>query len=92
MKQYVALLRGINVGGRNIIEMIELKACFEKMGFGDVAAQSKLSQVIKLPIYQDMTIRNWNTTTKLLALMQARSSLLKNAQSAIIKPTLNLSV
>ena len=30
------------------------------------AAQSQLSRVISLPIYQSMTIRNWNTTTKLL--------------------------
>ncbi len=37
--RYVALLRGINVGGNNIT---------------------------KLPIYKQMTIRNWNTTTKLL--------------------------
>ncbi len=35
--QYVALLRGINVGGKNIIKMADLKACFEKMGFADVA-------------------------------------------------------
>ena len=36
------------------------------------AAQSQLSRIISLPIYQSMTIRNWNTTTKLLALMDAR--------------------
>ncbi|MGD0710922.1 MAG: DUF1697 domain-containing protein [Bacteroidales bacterium] len=35
--QYLALLRGINVGGNNIIKMTELKACFETMGFTDVA-------------------------------------------------------
>lgn len=33
------------------------------------AAQSHLPKIMKLPVYQDMTIRNWNTTTKLLALM-----------------------
>jgi len=33
------------------------------------ASQSRLTRVIGLPIYQRMTIRNWNTTTKLLALM-----------------------
>ena len=37
------------------------------------ASQSHLTRIIGLPIYQDMTIRNWNTTTKLLALMDARS-------------------
>ena len=178
--QYLALLRGINVGGNNIIKMADLKACFEKMGFTDVitfiqsgnilfktaekdkvklttkientlserfgyksrmvtvtykelkkvveaapkgfgkdldkfrcdviflkepltpkeamknvskkvgvddahagefvlyfsrliskASQSHLTKIIKLPMYQNMTIRNWNTTTKLLALMKA---------------------
>jgi uncharacterized protein (DUF1697 family) len=33
----VALLRGINVGGRNLIKMPALRACFEANGFGDVA-------------------------------------------------------
>ena len=178
MSRYVALLRGINVGGKNLIKMTALKACFEKHGFEDVvtyiqsgnvlfssrepgrkltlvieevlgatfayqasvvlrsrkqmqeiveraprgfgtqpakyrydviflmepltaataiqsvllkpgvdqahagkgvlyfsrlaskAAQSRLSKVMSLPIYKSMTIRNWNTTTKLLQLMQ----------------------
>lgn len=177
--QYLALLRGINVGGKNIIKMMDLKACFESLGFSDVvtyiqsgnvlfksaekdkakltnrvekelskqfdypsrlvivthkelkeivhnaprgfgaepdkfrydviflkepltpkealksvstkegvdatyagehilyfsrliskATQSRLTRIISLPIYQSMTIRNWNTTTKLLALME----------------------
>ena len=177
--QYLALLRGINVGGNNIIKMADLKACFERLGFTGVATyiqsgnilfksaekdklklthkiekalserfryksrmvvvthkeirrivdgapkgfgkdldqyrcdviflkepliardamknvstkdgvdqaymgkhvlyfsrliskatQSHLSKIIALPMYQNMTIRNWNTTTKLLALME----------------------
>jgi uncharacterized protein (DUF1697 family) len=36
MTLYVALVRGINVGGKNIIRMTELKACFEKLGFQNV--------------------------------------------------------
>ena len=36
------------------------------------ASQSHLPRIIALPIYQAMTIRNWNTTSKLLALMDAR--------------------
>jgi uncharacterized protein (DUF1697 family) len=180
MKKYVALLRGINVGGKNLIRMTELKACFESLGLEDVvtyiqsgnvvfssaesgvakltdrielslsktfnyksrlvlrsrtqmkaivakapkgfgtdpakyrydviflkkpltaaramksvttkegvdeayagtgvlyfsrlisrASQSYLARIIGLPVYQDMTIRNWNTTTKLLELMEA---------------------
>lgn len=176
---YLALLRGINVGGNNLIKMADLKVCFEDMGFTDVvtyiqsgnvlfqaasqnpdilttkietalskkfnskirvvavshkelqdvvknaprgfgknpaiyrydviflkkplttdevlksvtikegvdqvyggkdvvffsrlikkATQSRLPRIISLPIYQNMTIRNWNTTTKLLGLME----------------------
>jgi uncharacterized protein (DUF1697 family) len=33
------------------------------------ASQSHLSRIISLPMYQNMTIRNWNTTTRLLAIM-----------------------
>lgn len=180
MIQFVALLRGINVGGKNIIKMTELKGCFEMLGFENVrtyiqsgnvlfsadgtdqarlisqledalsttfnyslrvvvrsegemkaivahapkgfgsepanyrydvifliepltaaeamqsvstkegvdqafagngvlyfsrlisrAGQSHLSRIVGMPVYQDMTIRNWNTTTKLLNMMEA---------------------
>ena len=37
------------------------------------AAQSHLTRIVGSPIYQALTIRNWNTTTKLLALMDARA-------------------
>lgn len=181
--QYLALLRGINVGGKNIIKMADLKACFESMGLSDVAtyiqsgnvlfkppegdkanladyieqalserfnyqsrvvvvphkalekvvdgappgfggemdqyrydviflkepltpeaamtklsikdgvdrayagehvlyfsrlisraSQSRLAKIVALPEYQNMTIRNWNTTTRLLALMNEREA------------------
>jgi len=180
--RYLALLRGINVGGKNIIKMTDLKAIFEAMGFSNVityiqsgnilfqsdeknkallttriekglskqfdfqarvvvishkelaaivrdapdgfgkddkkfrydvislkepltpkeamksvsvregvdtahackqalyfsrlisrASQSYLSKIIGMPVYQNMTIRNWNTTTKLLALMEGQN-------------------
>ena len=179
MTQYLVLLRGINVGGKNIIKMADLKASFEAMGFSNVvtyiqsgnvvlqsedkdkaaitakiekglskrfnfvakvvvisqkelaaivksapngfgedgkkfrydviflkepmtpkeamqsvkvregvdtayagkkalyfsrlisrASQSHLTKIIGMPVYQNMTIRNWNTSTKLLALME----------------------
>lgn len=179
MSRYVALLRGINVGGKNLIKMADLRACFEVHGFRNVstyiqsgnvlfesgerssarltqrveemlaatfdyeasvvirsrnqmrrvvqeapegfgdelaryrydalflkppltagaaikrvptregvdeayagrgvlyfsrlisrASQSRLSRVVSLPIYQSMTIRNWNTTVKLLQMME----------------------
>ena len=34
---FVALLRGVNVGGNNIISMKSLKTSFEQMGFTDVS-------------------------------------------------------
>lgn len=181
MTQYVALLRGINVGGNNIIKMVDLKTCLIEAGFDDVATyiqsgnvlfaspeidiskievrfmaamgtfgykapvmfrshaqmksiihdapkgfgtkpneyrydvlfvhdrltadealnnitlregvdaaakgdnvlyfwrtmanitRSHISKIVGTPMYQNITIRNWNTTTKLLALMDARS-------------------
>lgn len=182
MTQYLVLLRGINVGGKNIIKMADLKASFEAMGFANVrtyiqsgnvllesaekdknsltariekdlskrfnfqarvvvisqkelaavvksapegfgeddekfrydviflkepltpkeamqsvkvregvdsahagkqalyfsrlisrASQSYLTKIIGMPVYQSMTIRNWNTTTKLLALMEGQN-------------------
>jgi uncharacterized protein (DUF1697 family) len=184
MNQYVALLRGINVGGKNLIKMTDLKSCFEALGFKNVrtfiqsgnvlfsaagsdqarltkrieeslsktfnyqsrvvirslqqmkeivthapkgfgsapasyrydviflkepliadkamesvtlkegvdqafagqgvlyfsrlssrATQSRLPRIITLPVYQSMTIRNWNTTTKLLNMMEAAQSI-----------------
>jgi uncharacterized protein (DUF1697 family) len=182
MTQYVALLRGINVGGNNLVKMTDLKDCFSALGFDEVATyiqsgnvvfrageqrseqlaarieaglserfgyqsrivlrsrdqlrgivggappgfgsqpdvyrydvvflrepltaaqaikdvptrdgvdqsfagdgacyfsrlisratQSAMRQIITLPSYQNMTIRNWNTTVKLLALLDARA-------------------
>ena len=35
------------------------------------ASQSKLARIVSLPIYKDMTIRNWRTTTTLLQMMTA---------------------
>ncbi len=33
------------------------------------ASQSRLSKIAAMPIYQSLTIRNWNTTTALLRMM-----------------------
>ena len=46
MNQYVALLRGINVGGKNIIKMAELKACFEELGFQNVRTYIQSGNVL----------------------------------------------
>lgn len=46
MKKYVALLRGINVGGKNIIKMSDLKLCFEKAGFLHVSTYIQSGNVL----------------------------------------------
>jgi uncharacterized protein (DUF1697 family) len=46
MAQYLALLRGINVGGNNLIKMAELKRCFEALGFGNVATYIQSGNVL----------------------------------------------
>jgi uncharacterized protein (DUF1697 family) len=37
------------------------------------ASESQLARIVALPVYKEMTIRNWNTTSKLLALMDSRT-------------------
>jgi uncharacterized protein (DUF1697 family) len=46
MARYVALLRGINVGGNNLIPMAELRSCFEALGFGNVATYIQSGNVL----------------------------------------------
>ena len=57
--RYIALLRGINVGGKNKIKMIELKNLFEVLNFrniktyiqsGNVIFDSEPTDVIELAI------------------------------------------
>jgi uncharacterized protein (DUF1697 family) len=44
--KYVALIRGINVGGKNPIRMTDLKACFEEQGLRDVATYIQSGNVV----------------------------------------------
>ena len=46
MSRYVALLRGINVGGKNSVPMIRLRAVLEELGFTDVATYIASGNVI----------------------------------------------
>jgi uncharacterized protein (DUF1697 family) len=43
---YLSLLRGINVGGKNIIRMTDLRECFEDMGFRDVLTYIQSGNVV----------------------------------------------
>ena len=46
MAHHLALLRGINVGGKNLIKMADLKACFEENGFDNVATYIQSGNVL----------------------------------------------
>lgn len=43
---FVALLRGVNVGGNNMIKMSELKVSFEKLGFTEVSTYINSGNII----------------------------------------------
>lgn len=51
--KYLALLRGINVGGKNVIKMADLKACFEEMQFSAVTTYIQSGNVIFQSAKQD---------------------------------------
>lgn len=38
------------------------------------ATQSQLGRIVGTPLYRQMTIRNWRTTTKVLAMLDARAA------------------
>lgn len=44
--KYLALLRGINVGGKNVVKMVALRAAFEDMGFTDVSSYIQSGNVL----------------------------------------------
>jgi uncharacterized protein (DUF1697 family) len=43
---YLALLRGVNVGGKGLLRMSELKACLEKAGFAEVRTYIQSGNVL----------------------------------------------
>jgi uncharacterized protein (DUF1697 family) len=44
--RYVALVRGINVGGNNVIKMSDLRTSFEALGFTEVASYIQSGNVL----------------------------------------------
>ena len=53
MKRYIALLRGINISGKNKISMSELKAGFKELGFTEVTTYLNSGNVIFLSDIDD---------------------------------------
>ncbi len=46
MKTWIALFRGINVGGKNLIPMVELRSHFESLGFSRVRTYIQSGNVL----------------------------------------------
>ena len=44
--RYLALLRGINVGGKNVIRKDDLRSCFEELGFQNVTTYIQSGNVL----------------------------------------------
>jgi len=68
--QYLVLLRGINVGGNNIIKMADLKICFENMGFTDVVTFIQSGNVVFRSTEKDKT----KLTTKIESVLSTTFS------------------
>lgn len=58
MAKYVALLRGINVGGKNKIKMVELKRAFEETGYSQVTTYINSGNVIFTSDNSDKIVLN----------------------------------
>jgi uncharacterized protein (DUF1697 family) len=84
-KVYLALLRGINVGGKNKVPMAELKACFEELGCdnvrtyiasGNVLFESSKSSAELTGEIQAALPKNFNLDSELIkALVLSREQL-----------------
>jgi uncharacterized protein (DUF1697 family) len=73
---YCALLRGINVGGNNIIKMIDLKSCFESMGLSNVSTYIQSGNVL--------FSSEKNDTSTLVEMIEVRLSKAFDYQSKIV--------
>jgi uncharacterized protein (DUF1697 family) len=78
---YLALLRGINVGGKNVIKMDFLKKIFEKMGFNDVKTYIQSENVL----FNDIEINKEKLARKI------EETLLKNTNYKIMVLVITLS-
>jgi uncharacterized protein (DUF1697 family) len=90
MQKYLVLLRGINVGGNNIIKMADLKSCLERAGFehvktyiqsGNVILESKETDVEKLTTKIELLLsKQFNYQSKVVVRTHAQlQSIIKNA-------------
>ncbi len=76
MQKYIALLRGINVGGRGIVRMADLKAAFVAVGCEGVATYIQSGNVIFAARTADLPVVGRKLRPKLRALIGAEAVVL----------------
>jgi uncharacterized protein (DUF1697 family) len=82
MRTHVGLLRGVNVGGRNVLSMADLRGAATDAGFADVATlvqsgnvvhsapEDELGRALLVRATAVSTMRNWSTVTRMMALLE----------------------
>lgn len=85
MITYVALLRGINVGGNNKVEMKRLKALFESLGFKDVSTYINSGNVIFSTSSKSMQVLKTKIETALHKEFSFKISVILRNRDQIIK-------
>ena len=68
MREYISILRGINVSGQKKIKMTDLKSLYETLGFKNVVTYIQSGNVIF-----EATTRNWKSVLKLYELSVQRN-------------------
>lgn len=97
MITYIALLRGINVSGKNLIKMVELKQLFSNEGFnnvttyiqsGNVVFQSKKTEIQELEQTIQVAIeKQFGHTINVLVLTKSELEIVFNNNPFLIKNT-----
>tara|TARA_R110001583_G_scaffold178822_2_gene335063 strand:- start:5620 stop:6177 length:558 start_codon:yes stop_codon:yes gene_type:complete len=102
MNTYIALLRGINVSGKNIIKMIELKQLFLDLGYHNIVSYIQSGNVIfksniKEPLLLEDTIvkgicNRFNYDVNVLVLTKKELTTIFNTNPFLAKdPTIDIS-
>jgi uncharacterized protein (DUF1697 family) len=66
--KYLALLRGINVGGKHAVPMADLRQCFEGAGFAEVSTYINSGNVI----FESATLADAALVQKVTAVLEQR--------------------
>lgn len=76
MTRYIALLRGVNIGGNNKISMSELKNELEKLGFVDIKTVLNSGNIVFSSEINDCNL----LLSTIKAMINDSFSLVKNSQ------------